>query len=161
MKRILFLAVVAFALPAFAQTNNVGTCGWGSKLFEGDKGIAPQVLAVTTNGTFGNQTFAISSGTSGCTQNGVVSSNWKSVMFIDGNKTRLAQDVSAGEGEALGSLANVVGVNENDKVRFFQVAKANFERLFPSARVTAGEVATSLKGILESDSVLNKYASQV
>ncbi|HKB84382.1 MAG TPA: DUF3015 family protein, partial [Burkholderiales bacterium] len=69
MKRI-FVAIALSALPAMAFADNVGTCGWGSKLFDGQKGAAPQVLAVTTNGTFGNQTFGISSGTSGCTQDG-------------------------------------------------------------------------------------------
>lgn len=51
-----------------AGENNVGSCDWGTKLFEGQSGIAPQVLAVTANGTFWNQTFGISFGASGCTQ---------------------------------------------------------------------------------------------
>ena len=60
-----------------AGENNIGSCGWGAKLFDGQQGVAPQVLGATTNGTFGNQTFAITSGTSGCTQDGAVKSNWK------------------------------------------------------------------------------------
>ena len=163
MKKIILgsLLVSVTAVSAFAEVNNVGTCGWGSKLFEGNDGIAPQVLAVTTNGTFGNQTFAITSGTSGCTQGGVVRSNWKTVMFIEGNKTRLAQDIATGEGESLASLSKVVGVEAQDEQRFAAGVKSNFSNLFPSEEVTAGQVTESLKSILLNDEVLAKYTSRV
>ncbi|MDE2000936.1 MAG: DUF3015 family protein, partial [Burkholderiales bacterium] len=55
MKKLLAAALMIAAGSAMAQ-NNVG-CGWGSALFNGQKGVAPQVLAATTNGTSGNQTF--------------------------------------------------------------------------------------------------------
>ena len=41
-------------------------CGVGTMIFKGKSGLAPHVLAVTTNGTFGNQTFGMTSGTLGC-----------------------------------------------------------------------------------------------
>jgi hypothetical protein len=112
--------------------DNVGGCGWGSKLMAGNQGIAPQVLAVTTNGTFGNQTFGITSGTSGCTQNGVVSSNWKTAMFIDSNMNKLARDMSVGQGEALDSLASLIGVSNSDKEVFSNTVKNNFGEIFSS-----------------------------
>lgn len=74
------IAVIPMAAMASGE-NNVGSCGWGSKVFAGQRGLAPQVLAATTNGTSGNQTFAISSGTSGCTQDGAVTSTWKTAMY--------------------------------------------------------------------------------
>jgi len=97
-KKVLAVALVSlFPVAGMAAgENNVGSCGWGSKLFDGQRGVVPQVLAATTNGTFGSQTFGISSGTSGCTQDGVVRSNWKLSMFIDGNKEKLARDMSVG-----------------------------------------------------------------
>src|SRR5258705_145254 len=103
MKRV-FIAIALSALPAVALADNVGTCGWGSKLFDGSKGVAPQVFAATTNNFLGNDTFGISSGTSGCTQDGMVKSTWKTSMFIDGNKERLARDMAIGGGETLDSL---------------------------------------------------------
>ncbi len=42
----LFVLVTLAALPMSASADNVGNCGWGSKLFHGQKGLAPQVLAV-------------------------------------------------------------------------------------------------------------------
>src|SRR6267142_4559278 len=133
MRKIL-IAVVLSAVPAlaFAQQNNIGTCGWGAKLFDGQSGVVPQVLAVTTNGTSGNQTFGITTGTSGCTQDGVVRSSWKTAMFIDGNKDRLARDMSIGNGETLDSLAHLVGVREEDRAAFSRVMQQNLSSIFPS-----------------------------
>src|SRR5262245_32014877 len=133
MRKIL-IAVVLSAVPAlaFAQQNNIGTCGWGAKLFDGQSGVVPQVLAVTTNGTSGNQTFGITTGTSGCTQDGVVRSSWKTAMFIDGNKERLARDMSVGSGEALDTLAHLMGVEAADRAAFNRIARDNRQRIFPS-----------------------------
>src|SRR5881392_1024005 len=107
MKKLLAAVAVAAVFPASvmaAGENNIGSCGWGAKLFDGQSGIAPQVLGATTNGTFGNQTFGITFGTSGCTQDGAVKSSWKTALFIDGNKEQLARDMSVGSGETLDSL---------------------------------------------------------
>src|SRR5437899_12978474 len=125
MKKIL-IAVVLSAVPAFAfaQNTNIGGCGWGAKLFDGQSGVLPQVLAVTTNGTSGNQTFGITTGTSGCTQDGVVKSSWKTAMFIDGNKDRLARDMSTGNGETLDSLAHLIGVRGEDRASFGRTMQA-------------------------------------
>jgi hypothetical protein len=161
MRKIL-IAVVLSALPAFAfaQQNNIGTCGWGAKLFDGQSGIAPQVLAVTTNGTSGNQTFGITTGTSGCTQDGVVKSTWKTAMFIDGNKDRLARDMSIGNGETLDSLAHLIGVRDEDRVAFGRVMQANVSLIFPAGSTT-GDSVVALKQILRSDRELAQYAASI
>ena len=161
MRKIL-IAVVVFAVPAFAfaQQNNIGTCGWGAKLFDGQSGIAPQVLAVTTNGTSGNQTFAITTGTSGCTQDGVVRSTWKTAMFIDGNKDRLARDMSIGNGETLDSLAHLIGVREQDRAAFTRAMQANVAVIFPSGSSTDDSVV-ALRQVLRSDTELSQYAASI
>jgi hypothetical protein len=161
MKKIL-IAVVISAVPAFAfaQQNNIGTCGWGAKLFDGQSGIFPQVLAVTTNGTSGNQTFGITTGTSGCTQDGVVRSTWKTAMFIDGNKDRLARDMSIGNGETLDSLAHLIGVREADRAAFSRAMQANVSVIFPSGSTTDDSVV-ALKQVLRSDRELAPYAASI
>lgn len=160
--RKIVIAVVLSALPAlaFAQQNNIGTCGWGSKLFDGQSGIAPQVLGATTNYTSGNQTFAITTGTSGCTQDGVVKSTWKTAMFIDGNKDRLARDMSVGNGETLDSLAHLIGVREEDRATFGRTMQANVSVIFPSGSTTDDSVV-ALKQVLRSDRELAQYAASI
>lgn len=159
MKKLVSFAAVAalFPLAALAQQNNIGSCGWGSKVFDGDSGLAPQVLAATTNGTFGNQTFGISSGTSGCTQDGVVRSTWKTAMFIDGNKERLARDMSVGGGEALDSLAHLLGVEKVDRAAFNRIARDNMARIFPSDNAATEQVLSALHAVLMRDAKLARY----
>ena len=160
MKKLLAVVSVAALFPMTAMAageNNIGNCGWGSKLFDGQSGIAPQVLAVTTNGTFGNQTFGITSGTSGCTQDGTVRSSWKMALFIDGNREALARDMSIGSGETLDSLALLMGVDAQDRDAFNRSAKANFARIFVNDATP--EIMAALKQVLAQDAQLSRYTA--
>ncbi len=159
MKKLVAVTALAALFPAIAiaQQNNIGSCGWGSKVFDGQSGMAPQVLGATTNGTFGNQTFGITSGTSGCTQDGAVRSTWKTAMFIDGNKERLARDMSVGSGEALDSLAHLLGVEAADRAAFNRIARDNMHRIFPSDNAETEHVVAALRQVLMSDAKLARY----
>lgn len=163
MKKLLVaVAMMGGVSTAFAAgENNIGTCGWGAKLFDGQRGVAPQVLAVTTNGTSGNQTFGITFGTSGCTQDGVVRSNWKTAMFIDGNKSQLARDMSAGQGESLTTLAALLNVQDTDKAAFFRATKENFARIYDADQISAERLIANLKQVLAADTTLAKYSEQI
>jgi hypothetical protein len=160
MKKLIMVMSVAAMFPTAALAageNNVGSCGWGSKLFEGQSGVVPQVLAATTNGTSGNQTFGVTTGTSGCTQDGAVRSGWKTAMFIDGNRYQLARDMSAGGGEALDSLAHLLGVAPQDRAAFNQLARDNMARIFASDTVSTDQVLVALREVLSSDARLGRY----
>src|SRR5207237_6063829 len=101
-KLILIQVVVAFAVlsAAAAMAANPDTgpgCGLGKLAwsdFSHQKNIAPQVLMATTNGTFGSQTFGISSGTSGCSNDGKVWADQKTTMFAQLNFENLAQEMA-------------------------------------------------------------------
>jgi hypothetical protein len=164
LKKLAVVAVIAAfpvgAMAAGAAADASGSCGVGSLLFVGQQGVAPQVLAMTTNGTF-YQTFAVTSGTSGCTQDGVVRSNWKMAMFIDGNKDKLARDMSTGSGETLESLAQLIGIPDQHKAAFFQATKDNFSTIFASENVTTDQVVASLKQVLASDNELAPYSKSI
>ena len=159
MKKICAVMTVLAVLPAAAMADNVGNCGWGSKLMAGQSGVVPQSAAVTTNGTFGNQTFGITSGTSGCTQDGTVQSNWRTSLFIDGNKEKLARDMSIGSGETLDSLAHLLGVESQDRAAFNRAAKDNMARIFPSEEVSTQQIATALREVLANDARLARYTA--
>lgn len=160
MKKLLFPLVVFLPVTAFAAANNVGSCGLGSKVFEGQRGLAPQVLAVTTNSLFGNQTFGITSGTLGCSQDGVVTSAWKTAMFIDGNKSQLARDAASGQGETLDALAALLKIDAQDKAAFVSLTKARHAEIFATVD-SAEAIATQLKAALQSDARLARYADAV
>jgi hypothetical protein len=139
------------------MADNVGTCGWGSKLFDGQSGAAPQVLAMTTNGFMGNNTFGVTFGTSGCTQDGTVKSTWKTALFIDGNKEQLARDVSVGSGETLDSLALLMGVEAQDREAFNRAAKANFAQIF--VHDATPEIMAALRDVLARNEQLSRYTA--
>jgi hypothetical protein len=163
MRTLIVPTVLALALAtpaALAQqdeTANSTGCGLGTIIFEGQKGIAPQVLAVTTNGTSGNQTFGITSGTLGCTQEGVVRPPTKVRMLLMSSLDNLAVDVARGDGETLESLARLLSVEQRDKPRFFVALQDNFVRIFPNENVTAEEVLVSMNAVLAEDAVLRRY----
>lgn len=153
-------AVVALGVTGAqgANNNNVG-CGLGTMVFEGQSGVAPQVMAVTTNGTSGNQTFGITFGTLGCTKNGVVDPPQAAAAYTASNIDNLARDAARGEGETLESLAAVMGIEEQDKAAFFAVSKENFATIFASENTTAKDVLAAWYGVMAEDEVLQRYAA--
>ncbi len=159
MKNKLVFAALLAATPMFASAapNNVG-CGLGTMVFNGQSGIFPQILAATTNGTFGNQTFGISTGTLGCAKDGVVQNPVKVSLFIDNNMDRLAQEMSVGEGETLNSLAELIGIDAAQKTAFFRATKEHFAQIVPTTTVTTKDMIASLNTVLAADAGLAQYA---
>jgi hypothetical protein len=161
MRKILVLAALGVMVSggaAFAGDPDVG-CGWGTMVFKGQTGVAPKVLAATTNGILGNQTFGISSGTVGCKQGGVVKAELQVQMYAGANIDKLASDMAAGQGESLDTLAHLIGIANADRVAFFGLTKTHFGELFPSDQMTAGEMLTTLKHLMAADHQLAKYVS--
>ncbi|MDR0747934.1 MAG: DUF3015 domain-containing protein [Helicobacteraceae bacterium] len=124
-------------------------CGLGNMLFANEKDksndLASQILGATVNGT-GSQIFAITTGTSGCNPSGVFASNEELNNFTGQNLNKLASDMSKGSGETLDAFADLAGVS--DKPAFFAAAQANFDKIFTSADISAGEVLTNMDAVL-------------
>lgn len=161
MSKKILVAVAMMGLASVAAADSVGGCGVGTKLFDGQKGIAPQVLAVTTNGTFGNQTFGITFGTLGCTQDGVVRSNWRMAAYIEGNTSKLARDMSAGQGESLEALASLMQIDAADKSVFFRATKDNFARIYNADKLSAQDIMANLRDVLAADATLARYSASI
>jgi hypothetical protein len=134
-------------------------CGWGTLAFKGQTGTAAKVLAATTNGLLFNQTFGISSGTAGCKRGGTVTAEARLNMYASANIDQLASEMAAGQGESLDTLAQLIGVTDADKPAFFALTQTHFGALFPGDQVTAGEMLTSLKGLMANDAQLSQYVS--
>lgn len=156
MKKVIGSALLlAMSSSAHAVAPGGGGCGWGNLLFDGQSGPAPHVLAVTTNGTSGNNTFGMTTGTNGCKTDGAIGYGGKSLFASIMNE--FSEDVAAGHGEALNAVAVMMGVQPEDRQTFAEVAHENFAVLFPSENVTAEEVMTSLETVMKSDARLAKY----
>lgn len=156
MKKIMAVALLAGMSSVSFADQDVG-CGIGTILWAGQSGLVPKVLAATTNGTLGNQTFGISTGTLGCQQNGAITSRVRLTMYTGSNIEKLARDMSVGQGESLNVLADLMGVPEQDKPVFFQAARDNFGKIFAPANQTAGQVLDALNAVMAEDAQLAGY----
>lgn len=159
MKKLLAVALVAGmgSMSTVALADQDVGCGVGTILWAGQSGLVPKVLAATTNGSTGNQTFGISTGTLGCQQSGVITSRVRLTMYTGSNIEKLARDMSVGQGESLNVLADLMGVPATDKPAFFQATRAHFGTIFAPENVTAGQVLDALNGVMAADSTLAVY----
>ena len=147
MKKFLVLSVFAavFSVSQAFALDSTG-CGLGSIIFKGQAGTSPQLLAVTTNGTLGTQTFGISLGTSGCDQNGRVSGGTGRIFaFLEKNLEQFAVDAARGQGETIDTIAALTG-KSSDKVG--EVVKENFAFIFNSHDVSAVTVTLKVSELL-------------
>jgi hypothetical protein len=156
MKRIATLAaVVALAVPglALAKGGNhpMAGCGLGYVLFgNNDNSPVMQVLAATTNGISGNQTFGMTTGTSGCTDDGAVKFVKEAEVYAEVNLDSLRKEMAAGQGEFVTSFAALLGAKDEQVPQMVQLFQANYAQIFPTSSTTSAEMLENLKGVLSA-----------
>ena len=156
-KRALIVSVALLASAGVARADRDIGCGWGTMLWEGQEGVPQKVLGATTNGSFGNQTFGISSGTAGCKRDGIIRVDAQTHRFAAANVDRLARDMAMGQGESLGTLAYLMNIAPADQAHFFNVTKAHFGEIFSSENITADQMLANLTEVIAADVQLAKY----
>ncbi len=155
MKSLLIVLLALTSSSAFAAAGVGGKtvsnggygmagCGLGSLVFkENDK---MQILAATTNGTFGSQTFGITFGTSNCGENGKLVSKEQIQQYIAVNQNSLKNDIARGNGESLNGLAEIMGVKDSNA--FANQMKANYSKIFAKSNLTAQQITDNLYSVL-------------
>jgi hypothetical protein len=141
---LLVMAImVVCALPSGAHAAT-GTmeggpgCGLGARLWADSiskKHILQQSSIATTNLT-GFQTFAITSATSGCTNDGVIARNETITVFVGANFDDLLQEMAQGSGEHLTALATLIGVPAHLHPSFFLLSQDRYALLIPLDNAT-------------------------
>lgn len=160
LRNCLLATIMVFAPMGAALADNDIGCGVGTVLWEGHAGIAPKVLAATTNGILGNQTFGISSGTLECQQGGVITVSARLPMYASANLDRIAADMAAGQGETLTSLAELYGIAaQPDRDEFNRMVRTHFASIFPSDKTTAGQMLQALQTVMAHNKKLAHYVS--
>ena len=154
MKKLVFLVVPVFAVMVFvgvgfADQQNTG-CGLGSLIFEGHDGLISQTCAATFNGTFGNQTFGITTGTSNCEQFETMWANKKLNIFVAENMDNLAKDIAQGNGEYLHTLAVLVEVPEGERADFYAKLQTNFSNIYTSDQLSHLDVLKNIEDVVSS-----------
>ena len=154
LKKIALAALLAAGSSVAMADNDVG-CGAGTQIWAGQKGIAPKILAATTNGIFTNQLLGITFGTLGCRQGGTVTA--QVVTFTNENAESLARDMAVGQGDSLNVLAELLNIQSQDKARFFAVSKQNFSEIYSANNQDSLQVLAALQAVMAKDDVLKAY----
>jgi len=168
MKSVLLISVAVLfglqtGLALAASTGNPDTgpgCGLGKLAWQNyphQKTIGVQVLEVTTNGT-GMNTFAISSGTSGCTNDGQVWASEKANVFAAINFDNLAQDMAQGHGEHLTSLATLMGIPADQQPAFFAMTQERYAYFVKAGESSPGAMIKALNDAVATHPTLAKVS---
>ena len=154
MKKLIAATILATSSTMAFAAGSAG-CGLGTAVvFKDASQWYEHVLAATTNGTSGNETFGMTSGTLGCeAANGPLAD---AQLFIDQNMDQLAVDAAKGQGETLAALAEVMGVEAADSAAFNRTVQSNFDSMF-NADATSEVALESLKTAMDKDVELKKY----
>ena len=152
MKKLYLASALATVLTFSSNAMAIDStgCGLGSMAWRGQSGTAPQILAVTTNGSFGTQTFGITFGTSGCDPDGrVTGGTGKMVLaFMENNMEQFAMDAAAGRGETIETLAGIVNM---DSEKLGELTKENFAVLFPNQNVDALQLTLTFLDVANAE----------
>lgn len=157
MKRTLLAATILLGFSSTAIADKDIGCGLGTQVMKGQSGIIFKILGATTNGTSGNQTFGITTGTLGCGQDGVITASNRLNMFTGSNLDKLSAEMAVGQGEALNSMVSIMGIQAADKPTFFHMVKSNYGHIFSSNDVTSGQVLHTVQQLMAADTTLAKY----
>lgn len=142
-------AASLFLLPmsVFAAGYGAAGCGLGSELM-GSKPGSSQVFAATTNGTLGNQTFGITSGTLNCGDHGLIKKSKEREVFAQENYTSLVKEMAQGKGENLYTLASLYQCPAGNHQEFGAMVQAKFDSLVASDQTTSTELLSQLENQL-------------
>jgi len=143
MKKFLvsFAAVIALSSSVMADVNSQTGCGLGSMIIKDNSTAVLLALQATTNGIFGNQTFGITSGTSGCQKTKFVM-NEQAQEFVASNMDQLAKEIAIGHGESVDTLAELLKVS--DKATFSASLQQNYNSIYTSQNATMADVLDNI-----------------
>ncbi len=143
MKKILvsIAAVIALSSSMMANVNNQTGCGLGAMIIKDDSTAVMLALQATTNGTSGNQTFGITSGTLGCKKTQFVM-NERAEEFVASNMDQLAKEIAQGHGESVDTLAELLEVS--DKAAFATALQSNYNSIYTSQNAKMADVLDNI-----------------
>ena len=145
------VSVSIAGIPDNGPGCGLGKLAWGE--YKTPKNIAPQVMMATTNGTFGSQTFGISFGTSGCTNDGKVMAEQRATIFVAGTFDTLSEDMAKGGGEHLTVLATLMGVPVDQHAAFFVVAQEHYQGLVEAGQTSSAALISALQDAMKDQLV--------
>ncbi len=128
------------AKSGFTRAYGMAGCGLGSVLM-GKRGA--QIFASTTNYSFGNQLFGITSGTLNCVDSATAEVASRIDQFILVNRSQVQGDIARGQGETISALSTYMGCSSN----IGPALKANYSNIF-NGEAKANEITDSIISVI-------------
>lgn len=147
LRRLVVLMAMLCGSNAMAYHYGMAGCGVGSLVFKDQAGPV-QIFAATLNDLISPQTSAISSGTSGCTDN-PASDNDVTTTYIESNQEVLKKEVAQGRGESLNGLLTMWGCNNSQTVG--TVLQKNYQQIYSTSSVEAAQISQNMKSAIKSN----------
>ena len=159
MKKLLIaFSLLLTSTMSFAASPGGPNCGWGNMVFEGNSGLGSHIGASTTNGTSGNATFGMTSGTNGCSTSDRLTYSGKSLAAAPGFLETVAHDMAKGEGEALNALALAYGIeDQSDSAVFSKALQQNFAAVFNQENISSEAFLHNVELVMQNNTELQKY----
>jgi len=134
---------------SFSRNYGLAGCGLGSMAIDKN---GSQIFAATTNGTAGNQTFAITSGTSNCVESPTSAKADRMDKYIVVNKVALADDIARGQGETIQGLAQIMNCSQADMLG--TKLQSKFSTIFTGHDVSANDLTDRIITVVGQDTTL-------
>jgi hypothetical protein len=165
MKRLLLISALMGllgylpGLSGQAQAN----CGPGPVVMQKNKGMLLQSLGATTNATLlPTQTFAITSGTSGCSNSGIIKKDVEQRFFVAVHMQNIYQEMAQGGGVHLETLAVLMGCPAERHGDFARMTRRELERLYPArSHLLPAEMLERLRQEMRAEAVLAQSCSRI
>ncbi|NND90580.1 MAG: DUF3015 family protein [Granulosicoccus sp.] len=150
--------LILAAPVAHAEETGSG-CGLGAEVLDGKSGKGSNIAAALLNNIIiPNTTFMTTGGgLMGCDPTQTVKNEEATEIFVASNMDQLSSEIAQGGGEYLDVLAELMGIADEDRAAFQQVAQQNYDSLFAGDGDAVG-VIRSMETAMLSDSNLSKYA---
>jgi hypothetical protein len=160
MKKFLIAIALATLLVEPVMAGGYGDgpgCGLPAELFkDGPKDIMHQSMAWTTN-SFLPQSFAVTSQTWNCTNNGKFWAQ-QPTAFAKLNFDNLSQDMAQGGGEYLASFATLMGVPAEQEPAFFALTQDKYVVLTQIGKESPAAMVEALDRAMASHPTLVKIS---
>lgn len=130
---------------AIAEETAAG-CGVGKMLMEGKSGKGANIAAAIVNQIL-FQTFFMSTAATmgeemlGCDPTQTVMKDEHKKAFVAVNMDSLSRDMAKGSGDYLTALADLMGIEDQDKPAFYSMAQQEYTALAPTGADASGLLA--------------------
>lgn len=146
-----FALLVAPSALSAAGNHPMAGCGLGYFAFGHEKtDNVMQILSATVNGT-GTQTFGITSGTSGCTEDGAVKLARQLEVYTEMNLASLRREMALGDGEYVRTFTALLGATDENRGALLSVMKDNYSAIFPTPETDGTAMLRNLKRTLRAN----------